>query len=69
MGELLDSAHLTSAPPHLLSDSEKPLNFHLLLQGFKNLEGGGTWLAQSIKYVTLDLWVLTSSPMLGGKPT
>lgn len=63
---LLESANLASGPP---SHSQKPLNFHLLLWGFKNVEGGGTRLAQSVKHVTLDLWVLSSSPVLGLKPT
>ena len=26
---------------------------------------GGVWLAQSVEHATLDLWVVSSSPMLG----
>lgn len=31
--------------------------------------GGGTWMAQSVKYQTLDLTVLRSNPTLGSAQT
>ena len=31
----------------------------------KNYHSGGTWLAQSVDCVTLDLWVVGSSPIWG----
>ena len=32
---------------------------------FKISQAGGTWLAQSVEYETLDLGVVNLSPMLG----
>ena len=28
-----------------------------------------TWLAQLVEYATLDLWIMSSSPILGMEPT
>ena len=35
----------------------------------KNRKGGGKWLAQSVEHATLDLGVVSSSPMVGVEPT
>ena len=32
---------------------------------FKNRQNRGTWLAQLVEHVTLDLRVVSSSPMVG----
>ena len=37
----------------------------LFRNSFKSLLCRGTWLAQSVEYVTLDLRVVSSSPTLG----
>lgn len=37
--------------------------------GKKWWDSGGTWLAQSVKHVTLDLGVVSWSPTLGGEIT
>ena len=35
----------------------------------KKMRKRGTWLFQSVKHVTFDLWVVSSRPMLGVKIT
>ena len=41
----------------------------ILTLSIKKKKSKGTWLAQSVEHPTLDLWVVSSSPMLGMVPT
>ena len=40
---------------------------YLWLKNF--IVNGGAWLGQSVKHATLDLRVVSSSPMVGVEPT
>ena len=53
---------VVSADTHVVS------SYLLCLRAFKNV-CRGTWLAQSVEHMTLDLRVVSSSPMLSVKIT